>query len=557
QLASVIGRIFSYPVLSAIANDSPLPMGEGPGARAQNHLLDHLVTLERAQLIRERARLPEREYIFKHHLTQEAAYNGLLKRERRVYHRQVAEALEGLYSKRIEERVELLAHHWEQAGKAEKAIRYLHQAGDKAVQQSAYPEGRAHLTRALALLEALPNDASPEERLHRAEQELALQLSLGVACCAIYSAHPEAARAYDRARELCQQMGKTSQLGPILGALATLRYVGAEYENARALGQEALKLAKQTGDPVLLAASHWRLGFILFALGEYTAAHAHLEKTMVFYEPHHHQALISMCVANPGPSAIAYDACCLWCLGYPDQALQRSEEALTLARELDHPFTLGDVLSFAGCQLHVMRRDAQALKESAEALLRPSSGMDLNWWIQGTLHRGEAVAMLGQIQEGMAQMREGIAAFHAIGARVLLPGALGSLAVAQAKAGQPQEGLATLAEALDLVAETDEHHWEAELHRLRGELLLVQGEGGGAQVRLQAESCFQQAIEVARRQQGRSWELRATTSLARMWRKQGRVDEARQTLAAIYDWFTEGFDTADLRDARSLLEELS
>jgi predicted ATPase len=237
--------------------------------------------------------------------------------------------------------------------------------------------------------------------------------------------------------------------------------------------------------------------------------------------------------------------------------LQRSEEALTLARELDHPFTLGDVLSFAGCQLHVMRRDAQALKESAEALLRPSSGMDLNWWIQGTLHRGEAVAMLGQIQEGMAQMREGIAAFHAIGARVLLPGALGSLAVAQAKAGQPQEGLATLAEALDLVAETDEHHWEAELHRLRGELLLVQGEGGGAQVRLQAESCFQQAIEVARRQQGRSWELRATTSLARMWRKQGRVDEARQTLAAIYDWFTEGFDTADLRDARSLLEELS
>jgi class 3 adenylate cyclase/predicted ATPase len=564
QLAAVIGRIFSYPVLVAIASP-PTTIGEAgrgdAGHRESDGLLAHLVTLERAQLVRERARLPEREYIFKHHLTQEAAYNGLLKRERRVYHRRAAEALERLYPERIEELVEVLAHHWEQAGQAEKAIRYLHQAGDKAVQLSAYPEGRAHLTRALALLEALPNAVGPEERLQRAECELALQLSLGIACWAIYSAYPEAARAYDRARELCQQMGKTSQLCTILGALATFRYVGAEYQNAHALGQEALKLAQQTGDPVLLAASHWRLGVILFALGEYTAAHAHLEQTMVFYEPHHHQALISMCVANPGPSAIAYDACCLWCLGYPDQALRRSEEALTLARELDHPFTLGDVLSFAGCQLHAMRRDAHALKESAEELLRFPSGMDLLWWIQGTLHRGEAVAMLGQIQEGMAQVREGIAAFHAIGTRVLLPGVLGSLAVAQAKAGQPQEGLATLAEALALVAETDEHHWEAELYRLRGELLStqsMQGDQEGAEANLhQAESCFQHAIEIARRQRAKSWELRATTSLAHLWQKQGKVDKARQLLAEIYGWFTEGFDTPDLKEARALLDELA
>jgi predicted ATPase/class 3 adenylate cyclase len=570
QLASVIGRIFTYPVLAAI--HSPLRGGRdscsaargfaragGEGEKAlDTHLLAHLVTLERAQLVRERAGLPEREYIFKHHLTQEAAYSSLLKRERRVYHGQVAEALERLYPERIEEQVELLAHHWEQAGQAEKAIRYLHQAGDKAVQQSAYQEGRAHLTRALALLEALPDAASPEERLQRAEQELALQVSLGAACLATYGAHSEAARAYDRARELCQQMGKTSQLGPILGALAVLGYVGAEYQNARTLGQEALKLAQQTGDPVLLAASHWRLGFILFALGEYTAAHAHLEQTMVFHEPHHHQALISMCVANPGPSAIAYDACCLWCLGYPDQALQRSEEALTLARELDHPFTLGDVLSYAGCQLHVMRRDAQALKESAEELLRLPSGMDLIWWMQGTLHRGEALAMLGQIQEGVAQMREGIAAFHAIGARTLLPGTLGSLAVAQAKAGQLQEGLATLAEALDLVAETDEHHWEAELYRLRGELLLMQGDDAGSEASLrEAESCFQHAIEVARHQQAKSWELRATTSLTRLWRKQGRTVEAHQMLAEIYGWFTEGFDTPDMQEAKALLNELT
>ena len=165
--------------------------------------------------------------------------------------------------------------------------------------------------------------------------------------------------------------------------------------------------------------------------------------------------------------------------------------------------------------------------------------------------------MLGQLEEGIAHMREGIATFQAMGSRALLPGTLGSLAVAQAKAGQPQEGLATLAEALDLVAETEEHHWEAELYRLRGELLLAQGGEDETEVNLRVETCFQQAIEVARRQQARSWELRATTSLARLWQRQGRVDEARQMLAEIYGWFSEGFDTADLIEARTLLEELS
>ena len=545
QLASVIGRIFTYPILSALPSPLPQAGGGAAGRALDMPLLDHLVALERAQLIRERARLPEREYIFKHHLTQEAAYNSLLKREQRIYHRQVAEVLERLYAERIEEQAELLALHWEQARELEEAIHYLHQAGNKAVQLSAYPEARAHLTRALALLEALPDAATPKERLYRAEQELALQLSLGVACWATYDTHPEAAQAFERARELSQQMGQTSQLCTSLTSLAFQRYVEAEYRNAHTLGQRALKLAQKLGDPVLLVESHWGLGCILFALGDYAAAHVHLEQTIAFYQPHHHQALVSLKPADPRPSAVAYDACCLWCLGYPDQALRRSEEALTLARELDHPFTLGDVLSYGCCQLHVMRRDAQALKESAEGLLQSPM-----WWVKGTVHRGEAVAMLGQLQEGMAQMREGIAAFHAIGARTLLPGTLGSLAVAQAKAGQPQEGLATLAEALDLVAETEEHHWEAELYRLRAELLLVLNDENGA------EDSLHKAIEVARRQQAKSWELRATTSLARLWQEQGRTDKARQMLAEIYDWFTEGFDTPDLREAKTLLEEL-
>lgn len=171
-----------------------------------------------------------------------------------------------------------------------------------------------------------------------------------------------------------------------------------------------------------------------------------------------------------------------------------------MARALDHPFTLGDVLAYGGCQLHAMRRDTPALKESVEELIQLASETSVVWSIKGALHRGEALAMLGQLEEGIAQMREGIATFQAMGSRTLLPGTLGSLAVAQAKAGQPQEGLATLAEALDLVAETEEHHWEAELYRLRGELLLVQDD------EVQAERCFQKAVEVARRQRARSWE---------------------------------------------------
>jgi len=516
------------------------------------------VTLERAQLVRERARLPEREYIFKHHLTQEAAYNGLLKRERRVYHRQVAEALERLYPERIEERVELLAHHWEQAGKAEKAIHYLHQAGDKAVQQSAYPEGRAHLTRALALLTDLP-DTGADLLLERAQQEFALQSSLGMAWHGAKGLAPEAIKAYTRARELARQMGETSQSCRILGEMSLLYWLRGENRKARELAEEMLSLAQQAKDPLLVAMSHVYLTPFLFSLGEYATAQTHLDQMIAFYRPYeHHSPLVSFRGSDVGLSALAYAACCLWCLGYPDQALQRSRDAVALARELGHPFSLADVLCWAGCLFNEMGRDWHALEDHAAELTRlaEEKGMQA-WLLEGTCFRGETVAMLGQVQEGIALIREGIAGLQSMGVRCWLPGYYRFLAEAQAQAEQPGEGLATLVKALALAEETGERHWEAELHRVRGELLLMQGDEDKAEARPQAESCFQHAIEVARRQQAKSWELRASTSLARLWQKQGRVDEARQRLAEIYGWFTEGFGTADLQEAKALLEELS
>jgi predicted ATPase len=271
-----------------------------------------------------------------------------------------------------------------------------------------------------------------------------------------------------------------------------------------------------------------------------------------FYEPQqHHRLLVSLRGSDAGPSALAYDACCLWCLGYPEQALKRSRESLVLARELGHPLSLADVLGYAGCILSEMRRDAQALKDHAEELMRLADEKVPGWSAEALCCRGEALIMLGQVREGMAQLREGMAELQPIGVGCYMPSRLCFLAQGQSKAGQPEKGLGTLAEALALVEETDERYWEAELHRERAELLRMQGDEA------EAEASFQKAIDVARRQQAKSWELRATTSLARLWQEQGRQEEARQVLVEIYGWFTEGFETPDLQEANALLEELS
>jgi DNA-binding SARP family transcriptional activator/predicted ATPase len=500
-------------------------------------------------------------YRFRHILFQKYLYSGLDEVERVHLHEQVGTALEELYGAReqVAEFVSTapiavqLALHFQRAGIPEKAIHYLRQAGERAVQLSAHQEAIAHLTRALALLTALPDSGLKDQRLQHARQELALQLSLGAAWLATSTPAPEMEQAYSRACELGQQLGKTSQLRQALGGLAIFWYIRAEHQRARELAEEMLSLAQQTEDPLLVLLSHWYRGVVLFSLGEYTAALGHLEQVIALYNPEqHHRGLVMLRGSDAGPSALGYAACCLWCLGYPEQALSRSQEALALARGLGHPFTLTDALCYAGCQFHEMRRDAEALKDHAEELVRLANETSLVGWLaEGIRFRGEALATLGQVQEGMEQIRAGMAAKRSTGARLHRSGALGSLAEVQARAGQPGEGLVTLAEALALVEETGERCVEAELHRVRAELLLMQGNEADA------EASLQQAIEVARRQQARSWELRATVSLARLWQARGRTDEARQILSEVYAWFTEGFDTVDLQEARALLEELS
>ncbi|MDH4207581.1 MAG: hypothetical protein OEV76_01760, partial [Anaerolineae bacterium] len=355
-----------------------------------------------------------------------------------------------------------------------------------------------------------------------------------------------------KARDLCQQTGKMSQLCRALGELAKLYYVRAEHRKAHDLAQEALSLAEQSEDPLLVALSHWYLGFISFSLGEYTTARAHLAQIISFYDPQrHHHSFVLLSGSDAGPAALAYDACCLWCLGYPAQAVTRSEEALALAGELDHPFTLADVVTYGGCVFNAIRRDAHALEDSAEKLRRLSSEKVPSWLCTAECFAGEALAMLGQVTNGIAQIRQGIAATEVMGILCYWSGTLRALARAQADAGRPEEGLATLDEALTFVEQRDERHWEPELYRLRGELLLIEGDHA------EAEASLQKAIDTARRQQAKSWELRAAVSLCRLWQRQGKKEEARQALAEIYGWFSEGFDSPDLQEAKALLQELS
>jgi DNA-binding SARP family transcriptional activator/predicted ATPase len=548
RVASVEGETFTAEVVAQVQ-----ATGERELLARLSGELDRRHRLIRAQSILRIDGQLLSSYRFRHTLYQKYLYSSLDEVERVHLHEQVGTAMEGLYEaqEQITPGADIapqLARHFLEARIAEKAVHYLHQAGERAIQLSAYQEALTHLTKGLALLMSLPD--SPE----RDQQELGLQLSIGLAWKHNW-AIPQGKKSINRARELCQQLGKTAQLSRVLGELAVYHYVRAEYQRALEFGSQALSLAEQANDPILVAEGHWYLGFLMFCLGDYTTARDHLEQVTSFYNPEqHHRSLVFLRGVDAGLSALAYYACCLWCLGYPDQASRKSQEALALARGFDHPFTLADVLCYAGCLFNTTRRDAQALKEDADALIRLSHEKGIagaGWSGIGMCFQGEALAMLGQVQEAIPQIRQGMAVDQSDDVHLHILLALRSLAKAQARAGHTQTGLATLAEALTVVEQTGERHWEADLYRLRAEMLLRQGN------ETEAEASLQKAIEVARRQSARSWELRATIDLARLWQKQGRRDEARQVLAEIYGWFTEGFETPDLRQAKALLEEIS
>jgi predicted ATPase len=299
-------------------------------------------------------------------------------------------------------------------------------------------------------------------------------------------------------------------------------------------------------------------------LGEFAWAREYFEQGIALYNPQQHRSHTSRGGQDPGVVCLSTVALVLWFLGYPDQALKSIQEALTLAQELSQPFSLGHTLQYTAT-LHLFRREEQAVQERAEAVITLSTEQGFPHLLaDGTVDQGWALAAQGQGEQGIAQMHQGVAAFRATGAELSRTWYLGPLAEAYGKVGQAGEGLTLLAEVLDLVHKTGERVWEAELYRLKGQLTLQKFQVSGSkflapssQAEVEAEACFHKAIEVARQQQAKSLELRAAMSLSRLWQQQGKKDDARQLLAEIYDWFTEGFDTKDLQEAKALLEQLT
>jgi len=544
-VASVEGELFTAEVVTRIRSMDKREMLESLSSE-----LDRKHRLVHAQSIQRVDGKSISRYRFRHILFQKYLYSSLDEVERAYLHEQVGIALEELYGDQVEDAANpvQLALHFEKAQIIEKAIHYLHSAGKRAAQFSAYREGITHLKKGLDLLEKMPSSAA------RDDQELDLLLALGIAWQGALGAQPdEVLNTFTRARTLCKKVGDTTQMVQVLGGLTVLSYVRGEHHQARELAEEGLALAEKDNEPLLMSLCHWYLGFILFCLGDYVGSMKHLRHVLDFYDPYrHHRSLVYLRGSDAGLGAMAYEACCLWGLGYPDQALKRSEEALALARELGHPFSMADVLCFAGCLLHSMRGDGGSLRTNAEDLMQLSQERNLRGWLAtGTCYHGEALVLQGRLQEGLTLAREGITGMHTEHMGIYFTGTLSTLAEAQAKAGLVEAGLASLEEAFTLVKKTDERYWEAELYRLRGELSLLQGDDA------RAEICFHKAVEISRKQCVKSLELRAAMSLCRLWKKLGKKAEAYQTLTGIYNWFTEGFDTRDLVEARKLLEDLA
>jgi predicted ATPase len=536
QLSAVLGREFAYDLLQAVAPVDELTLQQG------------LAQLVEAELVYQRGLPPHSQYIFKHALIQDAAYQSLLKSTRQQYHQRVAQVLAAQFAEIAETQPELLAHHYTEAGLRAQAIGYWQQAGQQASKRSANLEAISHLTKGLEVLKTLPE--TPE----RIQQELKFHITLGAPLMATKGyAAAEVEQCYTRAWELSRQVGESPELFPILCGLWAFYETRAEYKTGRELGEQCLALARSVQDPALLLEAHSVLGLTLLWLGELALAQEHVEQGITFYNPQQHRFLTVLYGYDPMVFCLSLAANVLWLLGYPNQALQRSHEALALAQELSHPLSLTLALEFAAI-LHQFRREGQAAQKRAEAAITLSIEQGFPYWLaEGTIRRGWALAEQKQVEEGITQIRQGLASYQATGAEVLRSYYLALLAEACAKGGQSEEELSILAEALALVYKTGERFYEAELYRLKGELLLARP----AHQTAEAEACYHQALDIARHQQAKSLELRAAMSLARLWQRQGKRDTARQLLAEVYGWFTEGFDTADLQEAKALLAELA
>ncbi len=487
-------------------------------------------------------------YRFQHALYQQVLYGRLGTARRAQLHRRVGLRLEGGYGARAGEVAAQLAGHFERGGEIERAVHAWQQAGEQAARRNSYHEAIAALRRGLALLARQPDS------LEHIQHEITLQLHLGELLMAAKGmGAPESGEAYSRAHMLCQQLGETPRRFEALSGLIIFHATQGRLRIAQEFGQQLFDLALRQDDPVLRREGHTAMGVIALYRGDLVAARAHLEQSLEVCAAPPASTSIVAGGLSPRIASLVWLVRALWVLGYADQARQRSQEALALARQLNHAPSFAYVAYFAA-MLSQQCRDAVATHAHANALMAFATAHGLMHRIeQGRILLGWALAMQGDAASGVQHIRQGLAGQQNTGIKMGKPYYLSLLAEANGQAGQPEVGLQALAEALTLVTATEERWWEAELYRLQGDLLLQLPSPDVCQ----AEASFHRALDVARRQQAKALQLRAAMSLSRLWQRQGKREAAQQLLADVYHWFTQGFDTADLQTAKELLEELA
>ena len=529
QLGSAIGREFGYALIETVAPLEESALREGLG---------RLVATE---LVYQRGLPPRSVYTFKHALVQDTAYASLLESQRKDLHGRIADALEALFAERVALEPEVLARHCDAAERTAQAIGHYQRAGERATQHFAHAEAIRHLHKALELLGTLPDSAE------RDRQELQLQVALGPSLTVTknYGDH-EVGQAYGRARALCREIGETPELVRALIGLSLYNFIRGDLRAGADLAEQALALAARAGDAYPLLMAHTRLGINLYVMGELVRALDHLEQAIRLHDPVEHRSLEAAWGQGVGVDlSRSFAALTLWQLGHPDRARRLSEEAVELAREGD-PFDLAQALAGASIfHSHLRERD-QTRERAEEAIAIARERGFASPMLIATLCRGWAIGG----SRGLEEVQQGVAQAEAAGMRAFLPSWLSICAETNREIGRTEDALETIEAALAIEEETCGRATSAGLHRLKGEILLEQRVAG------EADNCFHRAIGIAREHDAKSDELHAATSLARLLRDRGERDEARAILAPVYDWFTEGFDTADLIDAKALLDEL-
>jgi tetratricopeptide (TPR) repeat protein len=536
QLAAVLGREFDYDLVRAVASLD------------ENLLQAELARLVQAEILYPKGHPPRCIYIFKHALLEDALYNSLVKSKRQQYHRRIAQALEEQFSQTTETRPELLAHHYTEAGLTEKAVDFWLKAGQRSRERSAAREAIGHLTRGLTLLGTL------EESLELDDRELQFLTALGPATITAHGyAAPEVGPILLRARELCQRKNDPQHLFGIMLGMWEWRLVRGDLKPSMDLAADGMSLAEKLKDPGIMMEALFMPGVTMFYRAQFASARACYEKALSTYDDRKRTKFWTAYTGhNAGVTHRCYLALVLWHLGLPDQALKAGHEAAELARAIGHAFTVGHAVDFMAFLCHYCRlgSEAGAWAEDEKALAT-EQGFQL-WQALSTLHRGAAMLLSGQPDQALPLLQKGYGAFRATGAEVRAPAYLGLLGDTYTQTSKFNDAHQAISEGLAVVEKNDDRCHEAELHRLQGALALAESADEAA-----AEHCFRQAVEIARRQESRAWELRATASLARLWRRQGRGSDARTALAAVYNSYTEGFATPDLVDAEALLKQLA